>query len=120
MLIMNASVLARDDEHFAQGAFCPGHPVATNVPVFPKGFANDFPRVRFATTKRRRKLSLNITCRQLLPRRGNSCRALRKNLPVCGKVKAAGRLQPRRLFDSTTDRPKATYQWNSDRMICGA
>jgi hypothetical protein len=48
---MYASVLARDNEHFAQGAFCPDMPNATPMPrffqdsltiIFGRGIASGF------------------------------------------------------------------------------
>jgi hypothetical protein len=63
MLIINASVLARDDEHFAQGAFCPGHPVATDVPRLPKVFANDYSGAAASHGQTGRKVPLTLAYR---------------------------------------------------------
>jgi hypothetical protein len=120
MLIIGVSVLARIDEHFAQGAFCPELSNATDVPILPKGFAKDYLRVRTARRKLGRKVLLTLRHRHLLPRACRYCRAEWQDLPTFGMVKAAERLPLHRLPRLSRTRPKAICQWNSDRMICGA
>jgi hypothetical protein len=88
-LSMFFSVLARVDEHFAQGAFCPGPAIATTVPVLPQGFANDHFRQPIQKQSDRGNDWESMRHGQLLPCGGRFCRVGRHNLPTFRMVKAA-------------------------------